>query len=95
MTGKQNFTPLIDENWWQNGGEALSETTLHRSISLTPNEVDQLIIADLIYMWDLENASTDEDGVPNKDEELMNAIEVVLDYYMREDQFSDWLNYRG
>lgn len=95
MNGKQNFTPLIDENWWQNGGESQGETTLQRSISLTPNEVDQLIIADLIYTWDLENASTDEDGVPNKEEKLMNAIEVVLYYYMREDQFNDWLNYRG
>lgn len=95
MTGKQNFTPLIDENWWQSGGESLGETKLHRNISLTPNEVDQLIVADLIYMWDLENSSTDEDGLPIKDEKLMDAIEVVLDYYMSPAQFNDWLDYRG
>lgn len=93
MTGKQNFTPLIKDNWWQDGLNLSGDTTLTRQITLTPAEVDQLIVADLTYMFDLLH--TGENSFYPDADRLSSALMRVLEEYMAPADFEEWNNIRG
>ena len=59
------------------------------TIEVSRQDLDQIMVRDLqdAFQWNLDS---DEDK-----QELMDAIEVVLSYYMSPSEFSAWFVTRG
>jgi hypothetical protein len=58
------------------------------TIDISPEDHSEIVAKSLkeTYKWTLEHAY---------DEELLNGLEVVLQYYMKPGEYSDWFKIRG
>ena len=58
------------------------------TIELSGEDINRIIVDDLkdAFKWNLD--SEDEN-------ELLNAIEVMLQYYMKPSEYSEWFKIRG
>ncbi len=67
---------------------------MHASIKLTNDQIDQVVIADLKFMYKiLKKPDRDEGGyLLEPDNEMLAAIDKVVRYYMTPEQQKEWLN---
>lgn len=59
------------------------------TIELSIEDVNKIVVNDLqdAYTWNLDNKESEK--------ELLNAIEVILSYYMKPSDYSKWFVARG
>lgn len=59
------------------------------TIEIAVEDLNQIIVSDLkdTFSWNLDNQEAET--------ELMNAIEVVLQYYMKPSDYREWFKTRG
>jgi hypothetical protein len=62
---------------------------MKHTIDLSIDDINQIVVSDLkdAFSWNLDNQEAET--------ELMNAIEVVLQYYMSPSEYSEWFQTRG
>ena len=62
---------------------------MKHTIELSIDDINKIVVEDLkdAFKWNLGNKEAEE--------ELMNAIEVVLTYYMNSSDYSAWFVSRG
>jgi hypothetical protein len=58
------------------------------TIELSGEDINQIIVDDLqdAFKWNLNS---------EEENELLNAIEVMLQYYMKPSEYSEWFKTRG
>ena len=58
------------------------------TIELSGEDINRIIIDDLqdAFKWNLDSEGENE---------LLNAIEVMLQYYMKPSEYSEWFKIRG
>ena len=58
------------------------------TIELSGEDINQIIVDDLqdAFKWNLNS---------EEENELLNAIEVMLQYYMKPSDYSEWFKIRG
>ena len=58
------------------------------TIELSGEDINQIIVEDLqdAFKWNLDSEGENE---------LLNAIEVMLQYYMKPSEYSEWFKTRG
>ena len=58
------------------------------TIELSGEDINQIIVDDLqdAFKWNLNS---------EEENELLNAIEVMLQYYMKPSEYSEWFKIRG
>ena len=62
---------------------------MKHTIELSIEDINKIVVSDLkdAFNWNLDNQESER--------ELMDAIEVVLQYYMKPSDYSDWFTTRG
>jgi hypothetical protein len=62
---------------------------MKHTIELSIEDINQIVVCDLkdAFSWNLDNQEAET--------ELMNAIEVVLQYYMNPSEYTEWFQARG
>ena len=62
---------------------------MKHTIELSIEDINKIVVNDLkdAFNWNLDNQESER--------ELMDAIEVVLQYYMKPSDYSDWFTTRG
>jgi|688.fasta_scaffold1216154_2 hypothetical protein len=62
---------------------------MRHTIELSSDDITNIVAEDLkdAFAWNLDNQETEN--------ELLNAIEVVLQYYMKPSEYSAWFTTRG
>lgn len=62
---------------------------MRHTIELSTDDITNIVAEDLkdAFAWNLDNQETEN--------ELLNAIEVVLQYYMKPSEYSAWFTNRG
>ena len=62
---------------------------MKHTIELSIDDINQIVVSDLkdAFNWHLDNEESEY--------ELMNAIEVILSYYMKPSDYSEWFITRG
>lgn len=62
---------------------------MRHTIELSTDDITNIVAEDLkdAFAWNLDNQETEN--------ELLNAIEVVLQYYMKPSDYSAWFTTRG
>ena len=62
---------------------------MKHTIELSIEDINQIVVSDLkdAFSWNLDNQEAET--------ELMNAIEVVLQYYMNPSEYTEWFQARG
>jgi hypothetical protein len=62
---------------------------MKHTIELSPDDINEIVVEDLkeAFTWNVDNAETEK--------ELLNAIEVILQYYMKPSEYFDWYKNRG
>ena len=62
---------------------------MKHTIELSIDDINKIVVEDLkgAFKWNLDNEEAEE--------ELMNAIEVILTYYMKPSDYSAWFVSRG
>jgi hypothetical protein len=58
------------------------------TIELAGEDINRIIVEDLqdAFKWNLDS---------EEENELLNAIEVMLQYYMKPSEYSEWFKTRG
>jgi hypothetical protein len=58
------------------------------TIELSGEDINRIIVEDLqdAFKWNLDS---------EEENELLNAIEVMLQYYMKPSEYSEWFKIRG
>jgi hypothetical protein len=58
------------------------------TIELSGEDINRIIVEDLqdAFKWNLDSEGENE---------LLNAIEVMLQYYMKPSEYSEWFKIRG
>ena len=58
------------------------------TIELSGEDINRIIVDDLqdAFKWNLDS---------EEENELLNAIEVMLQYYMKPSEYSEWFKIRG
>lgn len=62
---------------------------MKHTIELSIEDINKIVVSDLkdAFNWNLDNQESER--------ELMDAIEVVLTYYMKPSDYSAWFTTRG
>jgi hypothetical protein len=62
---------------------------MKHTIELSSDDISKIVVEDLkeAFNWNLDNQESER--------ELMDAIEVVLQYYMKPTEYSEWYKNRG
>jgi hypothetical protein len=62
---------------------------MKHTIELSIEDINQIVVSDLqdAFNWHLDSEESEY--------ELMNAIEVILSYYMKPSDYSEWFKTRG
>ena len=62
---------------------------MKHTIELSIDDLNRIVVSDLkdAFSWNLDNQEAET--------ELMNAIEVVLQYYMNPSEYTEWFQARG
>ena len=62
---------------------------MKHTIELSIDDINQIVVSDLqdAFNWHLDSEESEH--------ELMNAIEVILSYYMKPSDYSEWFQTRG
>ena len=62
---------------------------MKHTIELSIDDINQIVVSDLkdAFNWHLDSEESEH--------ELMNAIEVILSYYMKPSDYSAWFVARG
>jgi hypothetical protein len=62
---------------------------MKHTIELSIEDINQIVVSDLqdAFNWHLDSEESEH--------ELMNAIEVILSYYMKASDYSEWFKTRG
>ena len=62
---------------------------MRHTIELSTDDITNIVAEDLkdAFAWNLDNQESER--------ELMDAIEVVLQYYMKPSEYSEWYKNRG
>ena len=62
---------------------------MKHTIELSIEDINKIVVSDLkdAFNWHLDNEESEY--------ELMNAIEVILSYYMKPSDYSEWFQTRG
>jgi hypothetical protein len=62
---------------------------MKHTIELSIEDINQIVVSDLkdAFNWHLDNEEAEH--------QLMNAIEVVLSYYMKSSDYNEWFKTRG
>ena len=62
---------------------------MKHTIELSIDDLNRIVVSDLkdAFSWNLDNQEAET--------ELLNAIEVLLQYYMSPSEYSEWFQARG
>lgn len=62
---------------------------MKHTVEISSDDINQIVVSDLkdAFSWNLDNQEAET--------ELMNAIEVVLQYYMKPSEYKEWFQARG
>ena len=62
---------------------------MKHTIELSIEDINKIVVSDLkdAFNWHLDSEESEY--------ELMNAIEVILSYYMKPSDYSEWFRTRG
>ena len=62
---------------------------MKHTIELSIDDINKIVVSDLkdAFNWHLDSEESEH--------ELMNAIEVILSYYMKPSDYSEWFRTRG
>ena len=62
---------------------------MKHTIELSIEDINKIVVSDLkdAFNWHLDSEESEH--------ELMNAIEVILSYYMKPSDYSEWFRTRG
>ena len=62
---------------------------MKHTIELSIEDINKIVVSDLkdAFNWHLDSEESEY--------ELMNAIEVILSYYMKPSDYSEWFQTRG
>ena len=62
---------------------------MKHTIELSIDDINQIVVSDLKDAFNWHHDSEESEY------ELMNAIEVILSYYMKPSDYSEWFQTRG